>query len=129
MSDDRFIAIKGRWKGIDGDICLVNVYGPHSREEKSLLWDKLRVLMGNGEDAWCLFGDFNEVRGREDRKNTQINEINVGEFNDFVNEMQLVEIPLGGESLRGSATMVRNLASWIDFWFRRSSMLNGEIWA
>lgn len=54
--------------------------------------------MGNGEEAWCLFGDFNEVRGIEDRKNTQLNMKESEEFNDFINEMQLVEVPMGGES-------------------------------
>lgn len=39
---------------------------------------------------------FNEVRGREDRKNTQLNIKEVGEFNEFISDTQLIEILLGG---------------------------------
>lgn len=40
--------------------------------------------MCNDDEAWCLFG------------NTQVNVKDMGEFNDFIRETQLIEIPLGG---------------------------------
>lgn len=33
IAEDRFIAVKGNWKGVEGDIYLVNVYGPHTSEK------------------------------------------------------------------------------------------------
>lgn len=64
--------------------------------QNSSLWSRLKNLIVNVDDVWCLFGDFNEVRGREDRMNAQINEKEASDFNDFTRELQLNEIPLGG---------------------------------
>ncbi|PWA74145.1 hypothetical protein CTI12_AA254970 [Artemisia annua] len=61
VGDDRFIAIKGEWKGIEGDIVVVNVYGPHEPRQKTELWKRLTSLMSNVTAAWCFFGDFNET--------------------------------------------------------------------
>ncbi|GKA54135.1 cysteine-rich receptor-like protein kinase [Tanacetum coccineum] len=49
----------------------------------------------SGNDAWCLCGDFNEVRCEDDRKNTQFQSKEADEFNDFINLTQLLEIPMG----------------------------------
>ena len=67
MGDDRFIAVKGGWKGASGDIVLVCLYGPHVSREKTSLWDRLAGLMSNSSEDWCIFGDFNVVRRQEDR--------------------------------------------------------------
>lgn len=72
--------VKGKWKGVVGDIYFVNIYGPHTGERKALLWNRLKSLMSNVDAAWCLFGDFNEVRRSGDRLNTQVNEKEAREF-------------------------------------------------
>ncbi|PWA60661.1 RNA-directed DNA polymerase, eukaryota [Artemisia annua] len=96
VGDERFVAVKGEWKGVDGDILFVCVYGPHVGQQKTSLWNRLLNLMEGGNEAWCLLGDFNEVRSEEDRKNTQFHEIDADGFNDFINLARLVEIPMGG---------------------------------
>ncbi|PWA37518.1 hypothetical protein CTI12_AA589850 [Artemisia annua] len=46
VGGDRFIAVKGTWKGVDGDVILVNVYGAHSSDQKTELWNRISALMG-----------------------------------------------------------------------------------
>ncbi|GJY39390.1 putative RNA-directed DNA polymerase, eukaryota [Tanacetum coccineum] len=96
VGDERFIAIKGEWKGVEGEIVVVNVYGPHESRHKKALWDRLLSLMDNVNAAWCFLGDFNEVRNKEDRLNTQFQEKEADDFNDFITTATLIEIPLGG---------------------------------
>ncbi|GJY70869.1 RNA-directed DNA polymerase, eukaryota [Tanacetum coccineum] len=62
MRDERFIAIKGEWKGRDIDVFLVCVYGPHVGRQKASLWERLMGLMFRWNGAWCIFGDLNVVR-------------------------------------------------------------------
>ncbi|GKE24806.1 RNA-directed DNA polymerase, eukaryota [Tanacetum coccineum] len=48
------------------------------------------------ECAWCIFGDLNVIRSNEDRCNSQVNMKEMNNFNDFINNTRLVEIPMGG---------------------------------
>ncbi|PWA84156.1 hypothetical protein CTI12_AA160700 [Artemisia annua] len=41
MGDERFIAVKGEWKGKSGDVYLVTIYGPHVGRQKASLWERL----------------------------------------------------------------------------------------
>nr|GEX45632.1 RNA-directed DNA polymerase, eukaryota [Tanacetum cinerariifolium] len=52
--------------------------------------------MNDVNGAWCIFGDLNVVRGNEERMNSQVNLKKSNDFNDFINEAKLVEIPIGG---------------------------------
>ncbi|GJZ28416.1 RNA-directed DNA polymerase, eukaryota [Tanacetum coccineum] len=96
IGDDRFIAVKGEWRGKVEDIFLVCIYGPHVTRQKASLWDRLAGLMSRWRGTWCLFGDLNVVRKNEDRLNSQVNIKEMTDFNDFINEARLVEIPMGG---------------------------------
>ncbi|GJV07951.1 RNA-directed DNA polymerase, eukaryota [Tanacetum coccineum] len=102
IGDDRFIAVKGEWRGKVEDIFLVCIYGPHVTRQKVSLWDRLAGLMSRWRGAWCLFGDLNVVRKNEDRLNSQVNIKEMTDFNDFINEARLVEIPMGGRKFTRS---------------------------
>ncbi|GJV18591.1 reverse transcriptase domain, reverse transcriptase zinc-binding domain protein [Tanacetum coccineum] len=54
IRDERFIAVKGSWKGKDDDVFLVCIYGPH------------------------------------------VNIKEMTKFNEFINDMRLLEVPMGG---------------------------------
>nr|GEZ00298.1 putative RNA-directed DNA polymerase, eukaryota [Tanacetum cinerariifolium] len=53
-------------------------------------------LMGNDNDAWWIFRDFNVIRSHEDRLNSQVSVKEMDDFNNFINTLQLVEISMGG---------------------------------
>ncbi|GKA20405.1 RNA-directed DNA polymerase, eukaryota [Tanacetum coccineum] len=96
IGDERFITVRGAWKGKDEDVFLVCIYGPHMTSQKASLWDRLTCLMNRLQGAWCIFGDLNVVRSVEDRFNSGVNLREANEFNDFINMMRLIEIPMGG---------------------------------
>ena len=88
--------LKGEWRVKNEDIFLACLYGPHVSRQKSSLWDRLAGLMYRRRGAWCIFGDLNVVRKNEDRLNSQVNIKEMTDFNDFLNNTRLVEIPMGG---------------------------------
>ncbi|GJS41642.1 hypothetical protein Tco_0566685 [Tanacetum coccineum] len=45
MGNERFIAVKGEWKGKVEEIFLVCIYGSHISQQKASLWDRLAGLM------------------------------------------------------------------------------------
>ncbi|GKC84242.1 RNA-directed DNA polymerase, eukaryota [Tanacetum coccineum] len=65
IRDDRFIALRGDWKGISEDMYLACLYGPHV------------------------------LRRLDDRMNSQVNVKEMDEFNEFINVTWFVEIPMG----------------------------------
>lgn len=73
MGGDNFVAVRGSWKGVNSDVVVVSVYGPHSDEQKAIMWTKLEQLMNSITAAWVLCGDFNEVRVQDDRFNSNFN--------------------------------------------------------
>ncbi|GJW16707.1 transposon TX1 [Tanacetum coccineum] len=68
LGDERFVAVKGEWKGRGGDIFLVCIYGPHV--------------------------DLNVVRRSDDRLNSQVCFREMEKFNDFINDAKLIEVPM-----------------------------------
>ncbi|XP_071727948.1 uncharacterized protein [Rutidosis leptorrhynchoides] len=90
------LAIKGRWTGKVRDTIVANIYGPHRDDEKKKLWDTLENFMDVPDVDWVLGGDFNEVRNREERQNSQFIERRAALFNKFIENCNLVEVPLLG---------------------------------
>ncbi|KAJ9558860.1 LOW QUALITY PROTEIN: hypothetical protein OSB04_013474 [Centaurea solstitialis] len=74
----------------------VNVYAPNSISERKELWSKLASVLANEDIKWCFFGDFNEVRTVDERLNSACNQSGMDDFNGFINEGGLMEIPLVG---------------------------------
>lgn len=69
LGDDNFLVVKGYWKGVDGDVCVINMYGPQADDRKSELWNRLAAVIDNLDAKWRVFGDFNETRKPSERKN------------------------------------------------------------
>ncbi|XP_076926283.1 uncharacterized protein LOC143589399 [Bidens hawaiensis] len=83
---------------VDGNIKLsvVNVYAPQLNNEKKEAWQKILHVIQNSSGWWAVFGDFNSVRCREERKNTNFDEACAKDFNDFINEAGLKEFNMKG---------------------------------
>ncbi|XP_071730314.1 uncharacterized protein [Rutidosis leptorrhynchoides] len=92
-----FIAIKGKWKGKDNESIIVNVYGPHNDNDKSIFFDSLDVLLNVSNVDWIIGGDFNEVRFSSECQNSRFISRRACVFNDFIDRNQLIEIPLLGK--------------------------------
>lgn len=98
-SGDGYLGVKGVW-GADSSPCFIfNIYSPCNIVGKRALWEELRVLRSNYMFlAWCIAGDFNVVRSSSERKGAgvQILSNEMVEFNEFIDDMELIYLPLIG---------------------------------
>ncbi|XP_071713477.1 uncharacterized protein [Rutidosis leptorrhynchoides] len=92
-----FLVICGSWVGYDSKITFINVYGPHSSSKKQRLWSELSSLINSLTSPFIIFGDFNEVRKASERMNCVFNQQWATNFNNFINNFGLIDIPLGGK--------------------------------
>ncbi|XP_071727262.1 uncharacterized protein [Rutidosis leptorrhynchoides] len=91
------LAAKGLVEGIDSEVAIVNVYGPHTTAKKTRFLSELEKLLQFKDMPWILCGDFNEVRSQGERLNTVFNQNRVDIFNLFINNNRLIEVPLEGK--------------------------------
>jgi len=92
-----YFIIKGIWKlGTKVPVTIVTVYCSGSLREKKEVWEEIsnfRVLQVT--KAWCVVGDFNSIRRREERKNllsvSDYGSEIVG-FNNFIEKEELDDI-------------------------------------
>ncbi|KAJ9538060.1 hypothetical protein OSB04_030793 [Centaurea solstitialis] len=92
VKDTHFLAVGGSWLGVEGDVGFINVYGPNIPSDRKTLWGKLSNVLCFEGVRWCVFGDFNEVRSKEERLNSEVNLKGMEEFNEFIDKEELVEI-------------------------------------
>ncbi|PWA76614.1 RNA-directed DNA polymerase, eukaryota [Artemisia annua] len=94
--DEAFIIVKGRWKNSGGDCYMINIYGPHDPVAKVSLWNKIREFMQSHMGKYVLFGDMNEVRNEHERHGSIFSRSEADFFNSFINNVGLIELPMGG---------------------------------
>ncbi|XP_057426056.1 uncharacterized protein LOC130719419 [Lotus japonicus] len=142
FSDNGFLGLVGAWGSDDVNCVIVNVYSSCNLEEKRIMWASLLQWRGfNQSLVWCLDGDFNAVRGLEERRGistgSQHQMREISEFNNFVTEMSLVDIPLAGRKFtwlrpngQAQSRIDRFLVSheWLQVWPNCSQLvLNRDI--
>ncbi|CAL1370764.1 unnamed protein product [Linum trigynum] len=75
---------------------LVIVYGPQSRDDKIAFLLELNRLCQQLNEPICIMGDFNLVRSHDDYRGARRDWNLMMEFNEFVDNNTLMELPLGG---------------------------------
>ncbi|XP_010252447.1 PREDICTED: uncharacterized protein LOC104594028 [Nelumbo nucifera] len=74
---------------------LTNVYGPNDNRERKELWEELADIRGLWDGPWCVGGEFNVIRFKEETNNTnQRVTTSMRKFNRFVDAFEIKEIPL-----------------------------------
>ncbi|GKV35275.1 hypothetical protein SLEP1_g43574 [Rubroshorea leprosula] len=63
---------------------------------KRSLWEDLKDLVLQTRGLWCLVGDFNTVKNVEEKVGSKVITIEMREFNNFIMESELIDIPLVG---------------------------------
>ncbi|KAI5436046.1 hypothetical protein KIW84_022476 [Lathyrus oleraceus] len=90
-----FLGIHVLWSGIN--LFLVNVYSSCFIGKKRVFWARLVEFKSKfPEGLWCVGGDFNSVRVKEERKGIS-NNFNIKEaedFEGFISSMNLVDVPM-----------------------------------
>ncbi|GAU22765.1 hypothetical protein TSUD_129770 [Trifolium subterraneum] len=101
-SDGKYVKGVGFQEGMgEGEeLHIVNIYSPCNISGKKQLWDNLLALKQNsGGGKWCVGGDFNVILHASERKGISTDS-RQGErilFNRFVEEMELVDVPVLGK--------------------------------
>ncbi|GJV13897.1 RNA-directed DNA polymerase, eukaryota, partial [Tanacetum coccineum] len=95
---DFFVIIRGKWLKSGIDLIIVAVYGPHDPRDKRMVWEYLSYVINQWNGNVVVMGDFNEVRYKSDRFGSVFNVQGAEEFNAFIADVGLEEVPLGGSS-------------------------------
>lgn len=116
MWDKRRLSKLDSFLGISSVSCLLKlvendkvwlfsgIYGPCADGERWNMWGELRDIKSRWDIPWCIGGDFNVVRFPQERSGSRVFSRAMAEFNDFINERELVDLPLVG----GDYTWFRN---------------------
>ncbi|XP_025607609.1 uncharacterized protein [Arachis hypogaea] len=70
------------------------LYGAHVRNEKLVMWEELSYIVGLCQVPVCLMGDFNVILRLEERKDPTSLPASAEDFKDWVQDLQLVDLPL-----------------------------------
>lgn len=69
FSGDGFVGVCLEWGPLATRCFVVNIYSKCDLVAKRRLWDNLvEVKEGLGDGVWCMVGDFNAVRCRDERR-------------------------------------------------------------
>ncbi|XP_057746860.1 uncharacterized protein LOC130966112 [Arachis stenosperma] len=91
---ERWLCIEGVLTTMKFHCALCLVYGAYGREGKRVVWEELSYIAGLCQVPFCLFGDFNEILQVEDRKEVNSLPATAEEFKEWVQDMQLIDLPL-----------------------------------
>jgi len=78
----------------DHRLTITNVYAPSDHRDSPLFLDGLKELKPHINGAWLLLGDFNLVRSATDKNNCAIDTRLCQMFNDTLDHLEVVELPL-----------------------------------
>ncbi|CAL5339220.1 unnamed protein product [Camellia sinensis] len=90
-----FILLSGTYNQSFGCV-VVNIYAPNDSRLRSQLWEVLFRLRLSFQQPWCIGGDFNEVRSMGERKGCLRRDRGMSEFNEFLEKMELCDLPMLG---------------------------------
>ncbi|KAA3472505.1 Mediator of RNA polymerase II transcription subunit 25 [Gossypium australe] len=111
LCEERFIVVKGKWLAKGMEVVLIN--------KQKILWANLLALKNSFACSWIISGDFNVVRNRSERSNCVGLMNGSKEFNSFINNYKMVDLPLMGKNLLGTILTIRG-ADWINFCWRNN---------
>jgi exonuclease III len=93
------LVIKGKVISSDEEFMIFNVYAPCDLAAKREMWGTLKSKVLNNNDVnVCVCGDFNSVRGEDERKGrcTVYRQADASAFNDFIDSSYLIDLPICG---------------------------------
>lgn len=91
--DQHWIALLGVIPSINLQCIIINVYCPCSINERLLVWQSILDFWISTGLPGLLIGDFNEVLHANERGSQSISTNGSNDFNKFLQEIQVVEIP------------------------------------
>ncbi|XP_021975557.1 uncharacterized protein LOC110870689 [Helianthus annuus] len=92
-----YMVVKGKIKGYDQIVFIVNVYGPRNLPDRKMVWLELQQLKENNPGVWVLIGDFNAVRFMEDKCNSDFDPACATALNGFLTKAYLHQFTMKGQ--------------------------------
>ncbi|XVF29009.1 hypothetical protein REPUB_Repub15cG0083100 [Reevesia pubescens] len=92
----RYIVLIGSIRNLNLRCGLVNIYSPNDNKKQFFFWEELRFVLSDLEMSLCCGGDFNVIRFSEEKIGAGDNFSAMGHFNDFIEDLELVDLPLEG---------------------------------
>jgi endonuclease/exonuclease/phosphatase family metal-dependent hydrolase len=99
-----FVGVCLEWGRLKSICFVINVYSKCDLASKRRLWSNILICKrGIGDGRWCVVGDFNAVCSVDERHGVNRDDggsvpLEVIEFRHFVEELELVDLPLLGRS-------------------------------
>lgn len=98
-----------------GFICAIgNIYGPHTVAERMVFFGELGEILSNWTGCYFLGGDFNATLNMEDRSGGGGGM--EPSFSNFVNEKNLIDLPLQNSEFTWFSARHEGIWSRIDRW-------------
>ncbi|KAK1429620.1 hypothetical protein QVD17_11834 [Tagetes erecta] len=98
FTSSNYIIVSGNWLGVNGAVNLANIYGPRDPADKRRIWEELLHLKAILDGIWVFMGDFNALRNTNERSSQTNSDNSIDDFNDFIQQANLVEYQMGGNS-------------------------------
>lgn len=97
---------------------MANVYGPNAEGERDLFWDSLSSVLAqciSSVASSCVhWGDLNIIKYPHEKKRGRYISSSMARFSEFINEHELVDLPLVGRKITWSNNQERAAVSRID---------------
>ncbi|WMV11477.1 hypothetical protein MTR67_004862 [Solanum verrucosum] len=93
---------------------LSSVYAPNSRDEREEVWGELGAVRSLFSGPWVVAGDFNVVRYPSEKKNCKRLNKAMEDFSDFIEDMELQDLPLEGGSFTWRKGDRQDIAARLD---------------
>ncbi|KAI9109580.1 hypothetical protein K1719_019634 [Acacia pycnantha] len=93
--DEQFIHCSLKYGG--EEMLFTAVYAHPNEQKRKRIWEVLKVIASEVDEPWVLVGDFNEIRSpREQRGGGRVNEVRCKNFNDWIEDCQLIDMDASG---------------------------------
>lgn len=112
--DDYSVSIRCRMKDSEKEWAFTGVCGPCDPTAFGLLREDLCKVHGEWKVLWCVGGDFNVVRCPAERLGMRRMTHHTRLFNAFIQELSLVDIPLGGACFTWTGNQGEQVCSILD---------------
>ncbi|GKA91287.1 RNA-directed DNA polymerase, eukaryota [Tanacetum coccineum] len=109
-SNEHCLCVEGTWLATNSDLLFISVYSPQELTLKKALWAYIADIISRWHGEVVAMGDFNEVRYASERHGSTFYASNAAEFNMFIVNSHLNEIPLGGYSFTWSDKYAKKMS-------------------
>ncbi|PWA66146.1 RNA-directed DNA polymerase, eukaryota [Artemisia annua] len=93
---EHYVVVDGKLLGVNQRCVVINIYAPQELSARSRLWYEIKQIIRSKDGFFIVFGDFNEVREESERCGSVFDPHGVALFNEFINDTELVDLPIGG---------------------------------